>query len=129
MPAKKKNIVKESQPKAVKLNTDVDLNTIGKQTIEIANDAPAIKKKDVNAENKKTTEFMQPGEDGGVIKKIDILQPTLTEAEVMKIGIAKWHKFKGREDIYTTVINGRRFKLPKPLFMRLKDKGLVIQDG
>jgi len=125
----KKDIVKESQPKAVKLNTETDLNTIGKQSILTSSDAPGIESDTKSESGKKTTIFKPPGMENTVVKQIEILQPFITEAEVVKIGIAKWHEYRGNPEIFTTVINGRRFKMYRSEFMKAKDRGLVLQDG
>ena len=128
--AKKKNVIKEVQPKAVKLNTDVDLNEIGEKRIIVVSDAPKVKSKSKGAGGKVSTEFATVGEDGSTIRTMDVLQPFIKEADVRKIGIAKWHRY-GRKGapVYTTVINGRRFKMHEPEFFDCKNKGLVIQDG
>lgn len=125
-----KDLVKPaaSQPHAEKPNTDVDLNKIGIRPLTTMRDIPMVKKlsTDVNT-GKETTVFDLKNNQQPVT--INTAQPYLSEEEVKKIGIYKWHAYKGNSKTFTTVVNGRRFKLDKEKFMRLKDKGLVLQDG
>lgn len=127
MPSKKNTPV-ESQPKAVKLNKEVDLDTVGKHTQVVMKDAVKVKKIETNNGQTRTV-FDFEGQTGERAVPITVLQPFLSMEEVEKIGIAKWHTYKGNPNIFTTVINGRRFKLDKEVFERCKDKGLVLQDG
>lgn len=126
--AKAKNIVKDSQPMAEKLNKEVDLNEIGKARVQTSVSTPNVIATGSDPSGKSITEFESPMEQSGDrIKTMDILQPFLTKEEVEKIGICKWRLYRTKPDIlYTTVINGRRFKLREPEFLDLKDKGRVI---
>ena len=127
MAGKKKNIVtQETQPKAVKLNTGVDLNEIGKDTIIVHKDAPQVKKK-TEIGGKSSTEFKPVGEDMGTVSRRDILQPFIKEADVKKMGICKWYQMPGNPNVFSTVVNGRRFKMHIADFEDCKNKGLVIR--
>ena len=130
MSEKKKNPVKEVQPKAVKLNKDVDLNEIGSKKIVVTKDAPKVNSKTKGPDGKMITDFANINEDGGTTVMMDVLQPFITVEDVRKIGIAEWHVFRTKPNIvYTTVINGRRFKMYAPEFLDAKNQGLVIQVG
>ena len=125
-----KDPIKVDQPKAIKPNTGVDLNKIGKAPITTMRDDGMVKATGINQETgRQFTEFAAPGRSGERPVTVDTLQPFLTEKDVKKIGIYKWHEYKSNPEIFTTVVNGRRFKLTRPVFEGLKDKGLVIQDG
>lgn len=123
------NRPKEDQPKAVQPNTEVDLNKIGVRTITTMKDKPKIKTIDHDPESGKATTVFDLSSSPDRPVSQELAQPYLTEAEVEKIGIYNWHCYKGNSEVYTTVVNGRRFKLTKDIFEQLKDKGLVMQDG
>lgn len=137
MSGRKKRVVKKvatkeppkiDQPKAVKPNPDADLNDIGILPITTVKDAPKIQSKKMDGETGKETTVFDMGAIATPVT-IDTRQPFLTEKEVEKIGVYKWHEYKSNSEIFTTVVNGRRFKLKRSIFEGLKDRGLVIQDG
>ena len=121
-----KNKPKESQPKAVKPNTEVNLDEVGKVPLTTFKDSPKVKSLSTGDQGQPVTVF-DLGNNGERPVTMDTLQPFLTEKEVEKIGIYKWHKYG--PGVYTTVVNFRRFKLTESVFLKLKDRGLVIQDG
>ena len=117
-----------SQPHADKPNPNVDLNKIGVIPLTTVRDVPKVKKITTDENTGQTTTVFDIN-NNRVPVTINTAQPFITEEEVEQIGVYKWHAYKGNPEIFTTVVNGRRFKLNKETFMKLKDRGLVTQDG
>ena len=106
-------------PRKKKQTTDANLKEVGVQKVVREQEAP-----------------VQVGTDGDTkliemqtrITSSNVLQPFLTEEEVKKVGLLKWHKWRDGSS-FTVVVNYRRLLLDHNTFMRLKDKGLVTLDG
>ena len=102
------------------LDNSTIANELGVRDLTVYRDAP------VEVRREGTTSIMET-------RTVEVTerttQPVLTQDEVRRLGVCKWHKYKLDPNFYTTVVNGRRFMLNISDFQPLKDQGLVIEVG
>lgn len=104
MTAKKTTTAKKEEPKKV------DVSELGIREHRLVSVQP------VEVEERGGTKIVEIRQT--VIKK-NLPQPLLELHEAKKLGRQKWHPFRNMKDIFTTVVDGRRFLVEKHVYDEL----------